>query len=204
LIPSALRLAMQNSILKKYKKARTGRDLISARLRLATDDASYLESQLNALVKADDIDSLLSIRSGLAAKGYHAQESPPRRKNAAALRIASRQKSHIQGLGNLIGKSASGNDYLTTKIARDDDLWLHAEGMPGSHVLIKNPNAGDIPPEVLLKAASLAAFHSKGKQAGKVPITYARAGLIKKPKGAKPGLVTLRERKTLMAKPEDG
>ena len=103
-----------------------------------------------------------------------------------------------------MGKSAAGNDHLTMKLARPDDLWLHAEGMPGSHVIVRNPNALIIPPDVLVKAASLAAFHSKGRNAGKVPVTYTRAGLVKKPKGAKPGLVMLQERKSLMVIPEDG
>ena len=189
---------------KKYKKARTGRDIISARLRRATDEAFYFESQLNALVSADDIDSLLSLRSGLAARGCGEQERPSRRKTRQRPALPAVRKIIFKGWEILIGRSAAGNDHLTTKIARADDLWLHAEGMPGSHVLIRNPEARDIPPDVLVKAASLAAFHSKGKNAGKVPVTYARAGLVKKPKGAKPGLVTLRERKTLLARPEDG
>ncbi len=189
---------------KKYKKSRTGRDIISARLRQASEEASYLESRLGNLVQANDIDSLLSIRSEFIARGYIAQQRPPRRKTQQGSALPPIKKIIHHGWEILVGKSAAGNDYLTMKIARPDDLWLHAEGMPGSHVLIRNPNAGDIPPEVLVKAASLAAFHSKGKNAGKVPVTYAFARLVKKPKGAKPGLVTLKERKTLMVKPEDG
>jgi len=76
--------------------------------------------------------------------------------------------------------------------------------MPGSHVLVRNPEGRDIPPAVLDKAASLAAFHSKGKAAGKVAVAYTLARYVKKPKGAKPGLVTLLERKTIMAVPEEG
>jgi predicted ribosome quality control (RQC) complex YloA/Tae2 family protein len=75
--------------------------------------------------------------------------------------------------------------------------------LPGSHVLVRNPRNADVPPDVLLKAAALAAFYSKGKASGKVSVTYTRAGLVKKPKGAKPGLVTLSERRSVMVKPED-
>jgi predicted ribosome quality control (RQC) complex YloA/Tae2 family protein len=102
-----------------------------------------------------------------------------------------------------VGKSASGNDHITTKLARPDDLWLHAEGMPGSHVLVRNPGRADIPQDVFMKAAALAAFYSKGRKAAKVPVTYARARFVKKPKGAKPGLVTLSKRNTVMAVPEE-
>jgi predicted ribosome quality control (RQC) complex YloA/Tae2 family protein len=102
-----------------------------------------------------------------------------------------------------VGKSALGNDYITMKLARPDDLWLHAEGMPGSHVLIRNPGRDDIPQDVFMKAAALAAFYSKGRKAAKVPVTYARARFVKKPKGAKPGLVMLLERKVVMVVPEE-
>jgi predicted ribosome quality control (RQC) complex YloA/Tae2 family protein len=89
------------------------------------------------------------------------------------------------------------------KIARPEDIWLHAEGLPGSHVLIRNPGGRDIPSEVFFKAASLAAYYSKGRNSGKVSVTYTRAGLVRKPKGAKPGLVMLTDRKSIMVKPQD-
>ncbi len=189
---------------KKYKKARTGRDIIAARLRQATDEASYLKSILNDIEKAADIDTLISIRSGLVATGRLEKKPVPSKKTRQVAASPAIRKIVFSGWEILVGKSAAGNDHLTLKIARPDDLWLHAEGMPGSHVIIRNPNAGIIPPEVLLKAAALAAFHSKGKNAAKVPVTYTSAGLVKKPRGAKPGLVTLQARKSLMVKPEDG
>jgi predicted ribosome quality control (RQC) complex YloA/Tae2 family protein len=146
----------------------------------------------------------MSIRSKLAAEGRLERKPGPYKRTQQVSASPAIRKIIFNGWEILVGKSAAGNDHLTTKIARPDDLWLHAEGIPGSHVLVRNPNAGDIPPEVLLKAAALAAFHSKGKNAGKVPVTYTRAGLVKKPRGAKPGLVTLQERKSLMVRPEDG
>jgi predicted ribosome quality control (RQC) complex YloA/Tae2 family protein len=190
---------------KKYKKARTGRDIISARLLQATDVAACLKSRLIDLEQAKDADALIAIRSELAAKGYYGKKpTQPRRITQQGAAPPSIRRVLFNGWEILVGKSAAGNDQLTMKIARPDDLWLHAEGLPGSHVIIRNPNAGDVPPEVLVKAAALAAFHSKGRQSGKVPVTYTRAGLVKKPKGAKPGLVQLLERKSLMVKPEDG
>jgi predicted ribosome quality control (RQC) complex YloA/Tae2 family protein len=189
---------------KKYKKARRGRDIIAERLRQATDEASYLKSLLNELEQTQNGDTLMSIRSKLVAEGRLERKPAPYKRTQQGSASPAIRKIVFNGWEILVGKSAAGNDHLTTKIARPDDLWLHAEGMPGSHVLIRNPNAGSIPPEVLLKAAALAAFHSKGKNAGKVPVTYTRAGLVKKPKGAKPGLVTLQERKSLMVRPEDG
>ncbi len=189
---------------KKYKKARKGRDIIAARLRQSADQASYLKSLLNDVEQARDVDSLVSIRSGLFSRAPFEKKTVLNKKNRQGIASPAIRKIIFNGWEILVGKSAAGNDHLTMKMARPDDLWLHAEGMPGSHVLIRNPNAVSIPPEVLVKAAALAAFHSKGRNAGKVPVTYTRAGLIKKPKGAKPGLVTLQERKSLMVKPEEG
>jgi predicted ribosome quality control (RQC) complex YloA/Tae2 family protein len=188
---------------KKYKKAKAGRDIIAGLLQKATEEVSYFGSLLVRLDRMDNAEELIEIRSELEAKGYGGPKKTARKKSQPGPASSAFKKIKFKGWEILVGRSAAGNDFLTMKLARPDDLWLHADGMPGSHVLVRNPNAGDIPPAVLVKAAALAAFHSKGKHAGKVPVTYSRAGLIKKPKGAKPGLVTLRERKTLMVKPED-
>ncbi|MCK9418031.1 MAG: NFACT family protein [Nitrospirae bacterium] len=189
---------------KKYKKAKKGRDIIAGRLRQSVDQNSYLKSLLNDIEQAHEVKALLSIRSGLIAQGRLDKKAVPHKITRQKTASPAIRTIMFNGWEILVGKSAAGNDHLTMKLARPDDLWLHAEGMPGSHVLVRNPNAGVIPPEVLVKAAALAAFHSKGKHAGKVPVTYTRAGLVKKPRGAKPGLVTLQERKSLMVKPEDG
>jgi predicted ribosome quality control (RQC) complex YloA/Tae2 family protein len=189
---------------KKYKKARKGRDIIAARLRQSVGQASYLKSLLNDIEQARDVDALLSIRSELVAKGRLEKKDIPFKRTRRGTALPAIRRIMFNGWEILVGKSAAGNDHLTMKMARPDDLWLHAEGMPGSHVLVRNPNAVVIPDNVLVKAAALAAFYSKGRNAGKVPVTYTRAGLVKKPKGAKPGLVMLRERKSLMVKPQDG
>ncbi len=91
-------------------------------------------------------DALLSIRSELAAKGYFGKKPvQPRRKTQLGTAPPAIKKIVFNGWEILVGKSAAGNDHLTMKIARPDDLWLHAEGMPGSHVLVRNPNAGGYP-----------------------------------------------------------
>jgi predicted ribosome quality control (RQC) complex YloA/Tae2 family protein len=187
---------------KKYKKAKTGRGIISARLQQAVEEGARLRSFLADLDQAEDNYALARVRSDLDANGYLPEETKIKSKSGPA--PASFRKIQYRGWDILVGKSAAGNDYLTTRIARSNDLWLHAEGMPGSHVLVKNPEAGDIPFAVFAKAASLAAFYSKGKTAGKVAVTYTLAQHVKKPKGAKPGLVTLTERKTIMVVPEEG
>jgi predicted ribosome quality control (RQC) complex YloA/Tae2 family protein len=187
---------------RKYKKAKTGRGIISARLKQAGEEGARLRSFLADVDQAEDNYALARVRSDLDANGYLPAETKIKSKSKSGPAPASFRKIQYRGWDILVGKSAAGNDYLTTRIARSNDLWLHAEGMPGSHVLVKNPEAGDIPSAVFAKAASLAAFYSKGKTAGKVAVTYTLAHHVKKPTGAKPGLVTLTERKTIMVVPE--
>jgi len=187
---------------RKYKKAKAGHTIIMQRLHQAKEEAFYLTSLQSSVEQAQDQSDFVDVHSALVAKGH--LKSRGREKAPVLPATPGYRKVLFHEWEILVGKGAKGNDYITTKIARPDDLWLHAEGMPGSHVLVKNPKRADIPADVLVKAASLAAYYSKGKAGGKVSVTYTRAGLVKKPRGAKPGLVTLTERKSIMVKPEEG
>jgi predicted ribosome quality control (RQC) complex YloA/Tae2 family protein len=189
---------------KRYKKARAGLSVMQERLNEAQEESAFLNKVQKDLASAgDDRERLAGIRSRLARRGYIRDE----RGTATAARTPTAQPYTSivhEGWTILVGKSAAGNDYITRKLARPDDLWLHAEGMPGSHVVVRNPEKRDIPEGVLRKAAGLAAYHSKGRASSKVPVAYTRAANVKKPKGAAPGLVVLTGRKTLMAAPEPG
>lgn len=189
---------------KAYKKAKAGQQIISSRLQDAVEEASSLKAQLDAVEKAEDASALNAVRSELAARGYLKEKTAGKVRASPAKKVSGYRTVVHRGWEILVGSSATGNDYITTKLARPDDLWLHAEGLPGSHVLVRNAKRGEIPPDVLMKAAALAAHYSKGRNADKVPVTYTRGRHVKKPKGAKPGLVTLSERKTVMVRPEDG
>jgi predicted ribosome quality control (RQC) complex YloA/Tae2 family protein len=187
---------------KKYKKAKAGRNIIMTRLSRATEESSYIQAMQLRLDHAKDHADLIAIRTGLAGKGYvkpDGDKRPAQREDTSPVY----RKIDFLGWEILVGKSAAGNDYITMKIARPDDLWLHAEGLPGSHVVVRNPRSGDIPKEVLLKAASLAAYYSKGRNSGTVSVTYTRAGFVRKPRSAKPGMVLLTDRKSIMVKPQD-
>ena len=188
---------------KKYKKAKAGREIISTRLQQSQEEASYLKSVSIDIEHAHDREGLARIHAELVARRYIMQRETGASTDKSELKSAPFRRVLYQGWEVLVGKSALGNDYITMKLARPDDLWLHAEGMPGSHVLVRNPARTDVPQDVFMKAAALAAFYSRGRKAAKVPVTYARARFVKKPKGAKPGLVTLLERKVVMAVPEE-
>ncbi|MGB0911342.1 MAG: Rqc2 family fibronectin-binding protein [Nitrospirales bacterium] len=103
----------------------------------------------------------------------------------------------FDGLTLLVGKSALDNDYLTLKVARPDDLWLHARGCPGSHVVIRLEKATDVPHETLRDAATLALFYSDLKKSGKGEVIYTLRKFVKKSKGMKAGAVQVTREKSL-------
>ena len=111
----------------------------------------------------------------------------------------------VDGYQVLIGKAARDNDALTFGVARPNDMWLHASGYAGSHVIVQRPDEGaDIPRHVLERAAELAAFHSKAREArGKVSVSVCRASDVRKERGAPAGQVQLRRSMTLKVYPRE-
>lgn len=100
----------------------------------------------------------------------------------------------IDGFEVLVGRSARDNDHLTFRVARPRDMWLHAAGHTGSHVIVRVPEDSDeVPRAVIERAAQYAAFHSKARAArGKVEVHVCRASDIRKPRGAPTGTVEIR------------
>lgn len=105
----------------------------------------------------------------------------------------------VEGFTVLVGKSARDNDTLSLKLARPHDLWFHAAGAAGSHVVVRRPESGEDPPRsVIERAAQLAAWHSKARNArGKVPVHWCAAGEVSKVRGAPAGQVRLGRYDTL-------
>ena len=102
----------------------------------------------------------------------------------------------------LVGKSASDNDILTFKLASPQDFWMHVTGEPGSHVVVRNPDAlSTLPRETLRYAAALAARFSRAGSGGKVTVHVARAGDVRKLRGESPGKVFLKKYKSVKIKP---
>ncbi|NJM99439.1 MAG: DUF814 domain-containing protein [Phormidesmis sp. RL_2_1] len=107
-----------------------------------------------------------------------------------------------QGAEVLIGRNNSQNEQLTFKQASDYDLWLHAQEIPGSHVLLRL-SAGEVPTDDTLQlAASLAAYYSRARQSEQVPVVYTEPKNVYKPKGALPGMVVYKHERVLWGKPQ--
>lgn len=104
----------------------------------------------------------------------------------------------------LVGRTDADNDDLSLRVARPDDWWFHVRGMPGSHVVLQAPPGVEANREALRQAAAIAAYHSKARTAGVVPVSYTRARFVSKPRGAKPGTVEIRKEAVLKVRPAAG
>lgn len=104
------------------------------------------------------------------------------------------------GLRVSVGKNNSQNDQLTTKLAGKFDWWFHTQKIHGSHVILWTEGA-EPDEESILQAASLAAWFSQGREGGKIPVDYTPVKYVKKPAGARPGMVVYTTYRTLMAEP---
>jgi predicted ribosome quality control (RQC) complex YloA/Tae2 family protein len=106
-------------------------------------------------------------------------------------------REEFLGYAILVGKNNVGNDRIVKELSAPGDLWLHAQGIPGSHVLVKVKPGKETPAEVVEEAARLAVLHSKAKGSSNVPVFLAEARHVSKFKGAKPGLVRIASYKTI-------
>jgi len=114
------------------------------------------------------------------------------------------RRLEVEGFEVLVGKGDAENDRLTFDIAEPRDWWLHVAGHSGSHVVVRNPDDLDVLPRpVLERAAELAAWHSKGRGAGKVEVHVCRVADVSKPRGAPAGTVRLRRWMSLRVYPRD-
>jgi len=108
----------------------------------------------------------------------------------------------VGGFEILVGRGDEDNDVLTFEVAEPHDLWLHvAGGTPGSHVVIRNPEKGEIPRSVVEAAAAAAAWYSKSRNAARVEVHFCRAADVSKPRGAPTGLVQLARWKSVRVAP---
>lgn len=186
---------------KRARKAKKGLKLLEGRLPQVEEELEYVGSLLYQLEEAGDVSELSALEDELQKGGYLRRMEKEKVKEAARAEPIRRFKSS-DGFEILCGKSGPGNDLLVSEYASNGDIWFHARNMPGSHALIKaGGRAGDITKKTIEEAASIAAFYSKGKNASKVDVIYTEARNVKKPRGAKPGMVTVREYKSVVVRP---
>lgn len=101
----------------------------------------------------------------------------------------------------LAGKTDADNDYLSLKISNPNDYWFHVRGMPGSHVILREKEDEKPDKSILKEAAAIAAYHSKAKNGGVTAVSYTLAKYVTKPRGAKPGTVSIKKESVLKVRP---
>jgi len=189
---------------KDYKKAQKAEEMLTLQLKKNRAELFYLDSVLEMIQLSEGDRDLQEIRQELMDNGYLKQH---KRKMTAKGKVKTVHAKPMEfqssaGLTILVGKNNTQNDRLTLKDADKRDLWLHAQKLHGSHVILKT---GGLPPDErsLTEAAMLAAWFSQGRDSGQVPVDYTPVKAVKKPAGAKPGYVIYHTYQTLYVTPDE-
>lgn len=183
---------------KDYKKSYTAEQTLTALTAEDEKEIAYLESVLDFVGRCETLSDLAEIRAELADAGYLPQKSDNRKRKAAA--TVFKEYTSREGYRILVGRNNRQNDELTTRVAAKNDLWFHVKNIPGSHVIVCC--AGEpVSDETVLYAAGLAALNSKAASSSQVPVDYTQVKYVKKPNGAKPGMVIYTTNQTVYVTP---
>lgn len=183
-------------VLERYSRLKSARSDMERRLGEAHAQEEYLKSVVTLVDTATSMDDLAAIRAELVDQGIIRRRPPGPR---AAPKAGPRTFATTRGHRVIVGRSNVQNDEVTFKAARPDDLWFHARGIAGAHTVLKAD--GHVSEEDIREAAQIAAYFSAGRGGSNVPVSYTLRKYVKKPKGAKPGLVTISHEKTIVVEP---
>ena len=192
---------------KKYNKAKSSQRFIEEQLNANCAELDYIETLEHTLAEAENNADLQEIKKELTESGYlkpktYKKGQQPKAKIKERTEPP-RQYQSSDGYTILVGRNNKQNDKLTLKMADKQDIWLHTQKIPGSHTIIKRKGNEPISDVALLEAAALAAWHSKARHSSQVPVDYTLVSQVKKPNGAKPGMVIYFQQKTLYVTPQD-
>ena len=185
----------------KYKKAKNTEIYATEQIKITMKEIEYLESVLYSVSNAKTPLDLAEIRAELIASGYIKSDGQKQKKEKQSP-AGSPMEFSFMGYTIYVGRNNVQNDYLTLRMSRSNDLWLHTKNIPGSHVLVKYMGE-DFPNRVIEKAAEIAAFYSKGRNSSYVEVDYCPVNHVKKPNGAKAGMVIYEGYSTALVKPSD-
>ncbi|OEH85742.1 hypothetical protein BHU72_02880 [Desulfuribacillus stibiiarsenatis] len=187
------------SYFKKYNKQKNSIPVVTEQIQVTRLEIDYLESILQQL-ETTELDDLAEIRQELEEEGYwFDNKTTQHKKKQKQQKIIPQKYVSSSGIDIWVGKNNKQNDVLTTQLADKLDTWLHTKDIPGSHVVIRSTQYDDT---TLLEAAHLAAYFSKARESGQVPVDYTLVKHVKKPSGSKPGYVIYEQQKTLYINPD--
>ena len=184
---------------KKYNKAKARIRELTDQLEQTKNENDYLENVFVSINNIDSLEAIEDIKDEMAREGYYSQVNIKKKTEKTPSKPLEFTAS--DGTLILVGKNNTQNDRLTFKIASPNDIWLHTKDIPGSHVIIK-ATLETVSQDALQEAAMLAAYYSKSQASSQVPVSYTPRKNVKKPKGAKPGMVIYTDYKTIYVTPK--
>jgi len=183
---------------KEYKKTYTAEQMLISLIEDSENELKYVESVLDSLNRAESVVELEAVRAELTETGYLKRSKSKAKK--AVKQFTPRNFVSQSGYNIYVGRNNKQNDELTLKIASKTDIWLHIKNYPGSHVIIQCN--GSVPDDqTIVFAAGLAAYYSKAGESSSVPVDYCQVKYVKKPSGARPGMVIYTDNKTMFVNP---
>lgn len=185
---------------KKYNKMKTAKKEITSQMEITKEEIDYLENIMLSIENCENLAELMDIREELGKVGY--LRSKNNSKKETKLTTKPHEFVSSNGFKILVGKNNKQNDHLTLKVAYNEDIWMHTKNIPGSHVIIKTEGK-EVPDETIFEGAMLAAFFSKSKMSSQVPVDYTKKKNVKKPNGAKPGMVIYDTNNTIYVTPTE-
>ena len=194
--------ANAQSYYKRYTKEKTAEQEAAKQRELTLKEIDYLESVKEAIMLAESGSEISMIRQELTEQGYLKNRSGKRKEMKKALPKPMHFVSD-DGYDIYVGKNNIQNDYVTLKLSRSTDLWFHTKGIHGSHAIVRTPDAMEVPDRTYMQAASLAAYYSKARSSENIPVDYTEVKYVKKPSGAKPGMVIYTDYNTIYADPDE-
>lgn len=171
----------------EYRKADTAEKKLRELIEEGQQEAVYIDSVFDALTRAQTNDELTAIRAELAEQGYLRKKGSAAKKGKEP-KLAPKRYRSDDGFTILVGRNNVQNDQLTLKEARGRNYWFHTKNIPGSHTIVVS-DGQEVPDSTLHQAAILAAVNSKAAESSQVPVDYTLIKNVKKPRGAKPGMV---------------
>ena len=196
--PALSPAANANKYFKDYKKTYTAEETLLKLTENDKEELLYFDSVLESISRCRDLSDINEIREELSDAGYIKQ---PQNRKKQKQKNEFKEYLSVEGYKILVGKNNRQNDYLTTVLANKNDLWFHTKNIPGSHVIVFC-DGREVSDETIIKAATLAAQNSKAASSAQVPVDYTPVKYVKKPNGAKPGMVIYTTNKTVYTNPK--
>lgn len=198
---------------KKYHKLKNALEVVSIQKAKTIDEINYIESVVYEIESANSISEIAEILQEISENEIFQEQTKnlfkPTKSKIKKSNFSKNKtvafnplKYNINGFTLLVGRNNKENDYLSLKYANKSDIWFHTKDIHGSHAILilnnKSPNK-----ELLLKCAEITAYHSKARLSSNVPVDTCEVKFVKKPKGAKPGMVIYTNYSTLYVNPKN-